>query len=394
MMRFSLCLVLCVFLCALLAVPVQAEDVIRLTVWGSQGDQDILAALIGQYKKDHPDQLYDIALAAVEEPNLWDRYREDPKGVADIFAFVSDRLIGLVGEGVLLPVGESRGEVIAGNTPTSIDSATVDDTLYAYPMTGDNGYFLYYDSSVLTPEDVETLDDILAKAEASGKKVFMDISNGWYLASFFFGAGCSLDIDEAGYQVCDFNSDAGVLAGEAVRAFTAHPAFLAGNDATLVSGMGDTICAGVSGTWNAEAIRKKLGDNFRACKLPTYMLGGQQAQMGSFIGTKLMGVSALTAHPQEADELASYLNSGHAQILRFKVRAMGPSNVEAAAFPEVQENAALAALMEQNEHGVSSQKVLDSFWGPTEIFGEAMESQSVEDVRTLLNAMVGAIQGN
>lgn len=70
--------------------------------------------------------------------------------------------------------------------------------LYGYPMTADNGYFLYYDKSVLSEEDVQTLDGILAKANEAGKKVFMDVSNGWYIASFFLGAGCTLGLDENG----------------------------------------------------------------------------------------------------------------------------------------------------------------------------------------------------
>jgi len=387
-------LVLCLVLCVALITPALAEDVIQLTVWGSRGDQDIFAALIQEFKRDHPDQRYDITLQAIEEPELWDRYQQDPEGIADIFAFPSDQLISLVNSSALLPVGESRDAIIAENTPTSVLSATADDTLYAYPMTEDNGYFLYYDSSVLTAEDVASLDGILAKAKASDKKVFMDISNGWYVASFFFGAGCSLDVDEAGRQVCDFNSDAGIAAGEAVRAFTAHPAFLPGDDGTLVSGMGDVICAGVSGTWNSEAIRKKLGDNYSACKLPTYTLNGRQAQMGSFSGTKLIGVSPMTAHPAEADVLAAYLTGEHAQIIRYKVRSLGPSNVNAAAFQEIQDNVALAALMEQKEHSTGPKAVGSAFWEAALVFGEAMENHSPEDMSALLNKLVMTISGD
>jgi len=389
-----LVLLLCLVLCVALITPALAEDTIRLTVWGSQGDQDILAALIQEFKRDRPDQGFEITLQAVEEPDLWDRYWQDPEGMADVFAFVSDRLDGLIEVSALLPVGESREVIIAENTTTSVASATVNDVLYAYPMSEDNGYFLYYDTSVLSEEDVQSLDGILAKAEALGKKVFMDVANGWYIASFFFGAGCVLDIDEAGRQVCDFNSEAGIAAGEAIRAFTAHPAFMPGKDATLVSGMGDTICAGVSGTWNAEAIRKKLGDNFGACKLPTFTLDGQQAQMGSFSGTKLMGVSALTAHPQEADELAAYLTGERAQTIRYKVRSLGPSNIQALAFHEIQDNAALAALMEQNAYSVHPHVVGNAFWDAAFAFGQAMETQSQEDMSALLNALVRAVAGN
>ena len=84
--------------------------------------------------------------------------------------------------------------IIAANTPGSIGAASYEGTLYGYPMTSDNGYFLYYDKSVFTEEDLATLDGILAAANAAGKQVHMDVSNGWYLASFFLGNGCTLTI--------------------------------------------------------------------------------------------------------------------------------------------------------------------------------------------------------
>lgn len=72
----------------------------------------------------------------------------------------------------------ATGAIVAANSAGSIESATLDGVLYGYPMTADNGYFLYYDKSVLSEEDVQTLDGILAKANEAGKKVFMDVSNG------------------------------------------------------------------------------------------------------------------------------------------------------------------------------------------------------------------------
>jgi arabinogalactan oligomer/maltooligosaccharide transport system substrate-binding protein len=389
MKRLVLWLTLCVFFCA----PVLAQETISLTVWGPRGDQEILASLIKDFQQEHPENLYDITLEAVEEPDVWERYLEDPNVLPDIFAFVNSRFISLASDGVLLPIVENYETVVAENTATAVSSATLNGALYAYPTTEDDGYFLYYDRSVLTAEDVKTLEGILAKAEATGKRVFMDVSNGWYLASFFFGAGCSLGIDENGRQTCDFNSEAGIAAGEAIRAFTAHPAFLPGDDATLVAGMGETICAGVSGTWNAEMIRKKLGDRYGACKLPTYSLMGRQVPMGTFLGSKLIGVSVATDFPQDAGELALFLSNERAQILRFKVRAMGPSNLKAASNPEVQANAALAALLDEDAYGISPKLVLESYWAPAEAFGLAMESHSQEDMRTLLNALVAAVEG-
>ena len=368
-------------------------ETVTLKVWGSQEDQELLGVLVENFKAANPDTTWDISLGVVGEPDAKARYLEDPAAAADVFAFSNDQLLDLVNADALYEVTRNLDAIVAANSAGSIESATLDGVLYGYPMTADNGYFLYYDKSVLSEEDVQTLDGILAKANEAGKKVFMDVSNGWYIASFFLGAGCTLGLDENGKQTCDFNNEAGVAAGEAIRAFTADPAFLTGDDSVLTGGMGDTICAGVSGTWNAAAIQEKLGENYAACKLPTFTLNGEQVQMSSFIGTKLIGVNTQTAHPVEAMMLAEFLTNEEAQQLRFEMREIGPSNSNVAASEEVQANIALAALAEQSQYGVSQKYVLGNFWTPSEAFGLAMENQSTDDMQSLLDSMVAQIPG-
>ena len=368
-------------------------ETVTLKVWGSQEDQELLGVLVENFKAANPDTTWDISLGVVGEPDAKARYLEDPAAAADVFAFSNDQLLDLVNADALYEVTRNLDAIVAANSAGSIESATLDGVLYGYPMTADNGYFLYYDKSVLSEEDVQTLDSILAKANEASKKVFMDVSNGWYIASFFLGAGCTLGLDENGKQTCDFNNEAGVAAGEAIRAFTADPAFLTGDDSVLTGGMGDTICAGVSGTWNAAAIQEKLGENYAACKLPTFTLNGEQVQMSSFIGTKLIGVNTQTAHPVEAMMLAEFLTNEEAQQLRFEMREIGPSNSNVAASEEVQANIALAALAEQSQYGVSQKYVLGNFWTPSEAFGLAMENQSTDDMQSLLDSMVAQITG-
>ena len=112
---------------------------------------------------------------------------------------------------------------------------------------------------------MQTLDGILAAANAAGKQVQMDISNGWYLASFFLGNGLHAGAGrrrQAG--VCDFNSPAGLAAAEAVRAFCNDPAFTPGDDSFLMGAIGDSVCAGGQRqSWCAEAISEKLGRELR-----------------------------------------------------------------------------------------------------------------------------------
>ena len=389
-MKKLLSLVLAVAMLICMSAPAMA-DTVTLKVWGSQEDQALLGELIEGFKAENADVEWDITLGVVGEPDAKARYLEDPAAAADVFSFANDQLIDLVNADALYEVTRNKDAIVAANTAGSVESATLDDVLYGYPMTADNGYFLYYDKSVFTEEDVKTLDGILAKANEAGKKVLMDVSNGWYIASFFLGAGCTLDLDENGNQTCDFNSEAGVAAGEAIRAFCADPAFMTGDDSVIQGGIGDTIAAAVTGTWNADAIMEKLGENYAACKLPTFTCAGEQVQMGSFIGTKLVGVNTQSAYPVEAMMLAEYITNEAAQNKRFELRAMGPSNINAAASEAVQANVALAALSAQSAFGISQKLVLGSYWTPAEAFGLEMENKSTADMQTLLDAMVAQI---
>ena len=371
----------------------EEKTVVTLKVWASQEDQEMTKGMINEFIAANPDKEWNISLAVVGEPDAKTKYLEDPAAAADVFAFADDQLRDLVAAGALYKVTRNAEDIIARNGEGTVGAASLDGQLYAYPMTADNGYFMYYDSSVFTEEDVQTLDGMLAAAEAAGKKVFMDLSNGWYIASFFLGNGGSLTLDAEGNQTCDFNNANGLAAGEAIKAFAAHPAFITGDDTVLTAGIQDgTIAAGVSGTWNSEAISASLGENYAATKLPTFTANGAQVQMASFGGYKQLGVNSQTQFPVEAMDLADWLTNEANQVKRFETRALGPSNVKAAASDAVQANAALAALALQAPYSQSQSAVLGNYWGPAEAFGATMEAKDYStDVQTLLDTMVAQI---
>lgn len=368
------------------------KEKVSLRVWGAQDDQALLQELIDGFKAANPNKEYTITLGVVGEDQAKTKFLEDPDAAADVFSFPNDQIRDFVTAGALYEVTRNIDQLKAANMEGSIEAATLDGKLYAYPMTADNGYFLYYDKSVINDEQVKTLDGILGAADAAGKKMFMDVSNGWYIASFFLGAGGKLGIGEDGKQTCDFNNETGVKVGEAIKAFTANKAFLTGDDAVLTGGIGTTIAAGVSGTWNAEAIQAKLGDNYAAAKLPTFTVGGEQVQMGSFGGYKLVGVNKGTANPIDAMDLAEWLTNEQSQAKRFEKRALGPSNLAVAASEAVQANVALGALAAQNEFATSQKDVLGSYWGPAEAFGAEMEAKNYsKSIQQQLDDMVKQI---
>ncbi len=369
------------------------SETISLKVWGSQEDQAMLTSMIDEFKKQNPDKTYKIELGVVGENDAKTRILEDPDSAADVFSFVSDQLRDLTNASALYEITRNADAIKSQNLAGAVDAAMVDGSLFAYPMTADNGYFLYYDKSVLSEEDIKSFETMLAAAGNKGKKVLMGITDGWYLASFFLGAGCTVTVDENGKQSCDFNNETGVAVGESIKKIAKNPAFLSGDDSVLAGGIGNTICAGISGTWNADAISKALGENYAAAKLPTFEVDGETVQMGSFAGYKLIGISAATKHPVEAMKLAEWLTNEQNQLKRFEEREMGPSNINASKNEKIGENIALAALANQNQFATSQKDILGGFWEPMKAFGTGILNGSDQSMQEQLNALVSQIEG-
>ncbi len=363
------------------------KEQITLSVWGAQADQALLKELCEKFASEHPENDWQFDYGVVGEADAQARYLEDPAAAADVFSYPDDQMTTLVEADALYEVTRNADEIKSANVPASVEAASYGGTLYGYPMTADNGYLLYYDKSVLSEKDVESLDGILAAANKAGKKVHMDVSNGWYIASFFLGNGCKLTIDENGKQICDFNNEKGLEAAEAIRKFCDDPAFVTGDDSVLQGGIGDDICCGISGPWVSASVKEKLGDNYAAAKLPTFTCGGKQVQMGSFLGCKVLGVNTQSAHPVEAMELAEYLTNEESQARRFEVLGYGPSNVKVAESDEVAADATLKALADQSKYAIS-QRVNGAYWTPAEAFGAELEGHTGNDLQAMLDQLV------
>ena len=354
---------------------------VELKVWGSQDDMQLLGTMCDEFAAANPDKEYTFSFGVVGESDAKKVFLDDPDAAADIFSFANDQLVDLVSAGALAQIGGSYKDTVEReNLAGSVEAATVDGKLYAFPMTADNGYFLYYNKAVFdNPPD--TLDEILA-ACTDGRKFAMKLSDSWYLASFFLTAGCSFADD----KTVNFNSSAGLAAARAMNELckdTRYINFGADYDSSVVSGFGDgSVVAAVSGTWIAEKIANEIGiENLGATKLPKVTIDGKERQMIVFAGYKLIGVNASSKYPADAIKLAAWLTNEENQLKRFEERRMGPSNIAAAADDSVKADAALAALAMQNEFSVSQNNVPSSYWTTAEGFGTDLVSGKVSDDR-------------
>lgn len=343
------------------------SGVITLKVWAEETQHPTVQKMIDSFIEQYKGQAdFDITLEAQPDSTTRDVLLGDVQNGADVFSFPDDQLSAMVAGGALAPVPnvqEVKDEMVA----ESVAAATAGDTLYAYPMTADNGYFLYYNKDYFTEDDVKTLDSILAVCEENGKKLSMELNSGWYMYSFFGNTGLSMNINEDGItNSCDWNTADGDIKGldvaEAIVNVISSPGFVAQPDGEWVAQAEDgEVIAAISGVWQAVAVKNTWGDDYGACKLPTYTCNGRQIQMASFTGYKMVGVNYYSKNKDWAFKLAQWLTNEQNQTLRFVEQNQGPSNKVAAASEEVAKVPAIAAVIEQSQYGVL-QRIGNSYW--------------------------------
>ena len=376
--------------------PAAAEkENVSLTVWGAAEDEELLRQIFASFQSRYAGEAeFRITFQPQSESHCKDVLLGDLEGGADVFAFADDQVAALAAAGGLNPIADP-GAIRAANLSAAVDAASVAGVPYAYPLTADNGYFLYYNKAFFSEEDVQTLDRMLEIAAEAGRRVTMDWSSAWYVYAFFGNTGLEVGLNEDGLtNYCTWNSAGGPIAGvdvaRAMLDIAASPGFASRTDEEFLAGARDgSVIAGVSGVWNAVAIQEAWGESAGAAKLPTYTCKGRQVQMASFSGCKLIGVNAYSKHPEWAARLAEWITSEENQRLRFELRGQGPANASAADFPEVQAAPAIAALLAQSEFS-QLQRVGGKFWDPVAEFAANMArgNPSGADLQAQLDHMV------
>ena len=389
-----------------------ADDAVGIRVWGAEDDQALLSERIAGFEAQYPDVDFDIQLGVESESTAKDTILTDVEAAADVFAFASDQIYDLVNAGALADLqnyeeaferypGRTLDEIKAANSESSVAAATVNDTFYAFPMAGDNSYFLYYDSSVISEEDARSWDTILEAAQTAGKKAGMVFSSGWYNAAFFYGAGFMTDLNPDGTTAMDWNGTSpegytGVQVVQSMLDIAGHPAFMSIADGDTANQIASgNLCAIVSGSWDAQAAQTAFGDGYAAARLPDFTIDGTSVPMKSAFGYKFIGVNEYSENIGWAVLLAEYLTNEESQIRRFEARQIGPTNLRAVATDEVQANYAIAAVIAQSEYSVI-QKAGGKYWDQVQSFGEiiaqgALDRNDPAAIQTSLDALVEGV---
>lgn len=367
---------------------------VDLTVWASEEDQEFTTGLLNSFKEKYKDVDFNITLGAESESKAKDDILVDVESAPDVYTFADDQINELVAAGALQEVVTSYTYDVANeNVAGSIEAASVNGKLYAYPMTADNGYFMFYDKSVFTEDDIQSLDKMIEAAKKANKKIAMTVSDGWYIYSFFKGAGYDLTLNEDGTNTCNWNAAGATDVSQAILDLFKTGVFVDMTDENQATAITEgSICACVNGTWRAETAKDAWGENYAATKLPTFTVAGEQKQMSSFSGYKLIGVNPHSKNVGWAMILAEYLTNYDSQVARYEARGLGPSNIEASNSDAVQADPAIAALAAQAAYA-TPQRVGNNYWDPAKTLGQILATGNPDgtDLQEMLDTTVQGI---
>ncbi len=356
---------------------VKPEDGAKLLVWAPDKAVKLVEQQCADFVAQYPDSNVTIEVKAQGEGDAATALLNDPEKAADVFGFACDQLSSLTNASVILPVSKYFvPEVVANNIPGSVEAAVYNGQLYAFPETGDNGYYLVYDKSVVSDEDAKTLEGVLEACKKANKQFICSAGDGFFACMFPFTGGLEIKglKDNTTQLFNDYNEDEVVdtLVAFATLFHKYEGTFVSDNPTKITAGMSvdpKTVAAGIDGSWNAAGVAKSLGDNYGAVKLPTINVNGTDKQIISLHGYKLIGVNSYTKYPYASTLLADYLTSEKCQLERAEQLSWGPSNIKAAEAESVKNNVAVTAILDQAKYSLPQINIASTFWNPMGTLG-------------------------
>ncbi|HIZ58805.1 MAG TPA: extracellular solute-binding protein [Candidatus Faecalibacterium gallistercoris] len=359
-----------------------ASENVRLMVWSPSLDQakdsgEWLQTCCNRFAELHPEWDITYVYGVVDETAAGTTISQDTEASADVFMFTNDVLTNLIDAGAIAKFGGIYAdEIKATNSQALLDSLTVNDYIYGVPFTT-NTWFMYYDKSVFTEEDIKSLDAMLAKDVVS-----FPFTNSWYLPAFYFGNGCTLFGDGTQEELgADFGGDNAVEVTNYLIDLYNNPNFVVDADGSGLAGMRDgSIKAMFTGSWDAAALKETLGDNMGVAALPTFTLNGEEKQMYAYAGSKAIGVNVHSKYMVQAIQLAIYLGGAEAQQLHYDLRTVIPCNTELLADPAIASDELVAAQNETFDRTSILQPFVASMsncWTPVENLGKGIRSGTV-----------------
>lgn len=204
-----------------------------------------------------------------------------------------------------------------------------------FPFTSDNGSVMFYDSSVVSYEDIDTLPELAAKAAELGREVDINYGNAFYAAgilqTFTNGESLySLTPTDTSYtsegHFSDAPNDVGLKGAKLLKSFINDTATYR-NDVKVPSKVNKkTVLATIVDVSKVANFKAQMGSKYATGALP-FIDSEKTIRLGSYLGYKFYGVNkSLSASDQKAaTDVAKFLCSEYVQAKRFDSFQAKPS---------------------------------------------------------------------
>lgn len=356
---------------------------VRLMVWSPSEDQskdsgEWLQTCCEAFADAHPEWDITFVYGVMDEASAGEQVAQDPDASADVFMYANNSLEPMRNADALVRFGgKYREQIEATNSQDVLDTLIMDDNLYGIPFTT-NLWYMYYDKSVFSEEDIKNLDTMLEKGVVSFPFV-----NSWYLPAFYIGNGCTLFGEDGKDEAAgvDFGGENAVEVTNYLIDLAQNPNFKIDDLGSGIAGLRDgSINAIFSGSWDANAVKEALGDNMGVAALPTYTLNGEEKQMYAYAGTKAIGVNTHSDYMVQAIELAIWLGNAESQRLHYELRQVVPCNTELLQEEDIQKD---ELVMAQNTTFSDTSIIqplvnqMNNCWTPVENMGKGIRNGSV-----------------
>lgn len=374
------------------AAAINQEAVLK--VWMPQEEQEITKQMCESFAAKHPEYKIKFTYAVMGVDASIDALKKDADVAADVFMFPSGGVPELVEAGLVYPITVDLKNVQAAHGEGAVKSCTYKGRLYGIPVTP-NSWFMYYNRSMYTDDDVKSLEKMMAKDLGRDVKNFScTIANSWYMEAFFYAPGGTLygkNGDDPAQ--CSWNDRTGYKVGEYLIDLAGNPRYVEDADGLAASLIKEgKLAALCSGTWSAATLKEALGNNYAAVKLPTIRINGKDYQMRNFADFKALGVKSGTKFPKQAMELAEYLGGEECQLIRFRKNNTPPTIKALVNNPIVAANKEAAALAAQTNYSIPNPTTsrLADYWTPAAAFGSGIVNGKITrgNLQANLDAMV------
>lgn len=376
---------------------------VALKVWCPQNQVDtgIMEEQQKAFAEAHPEWNITWTTEIVGEDNAKTEVLKDVDAAADVFLFASDQLIELVDAGAIAQLGGDAEKLVKETIADSVRAtAMVGDATYAIPFTH-NTFFMFYDKTIMSEDDVTSLEKIMAKETADNVyNYYFESSGGWKLGAYYYGAGLTVFGPEGNDLAAgvNWNNETGVAVTNYLIDLINNPKCAFDGEISVTELIEDhRLGVWFDGSWNYDTYKNILGDDMGIGVIPTFNPDGNDYQMLGFYGSKCIGVNAHSKNMAAAVAFATFLGNEENQLLRYEKSAQVPTNITVGASDKVTSDPLAAVIVkESNEASVMqpSHSVFSTrYWTyagaiPTEIRSGAINKNNVQEkMDTFVSAM-------